>query len=172
MFACVAIHRSAEPGTLVVRLPFKDRDRLIAEAPDTFYLTDHYVNYPVVLVRIVRCNREALNKLLRVSSTFVASGARVSPRRNREASKALATTSMNRYTEEPRRNRIAEIHPAGYRVWREATFERWLFDVVRQGTLNAFSELGAALSVEVLGSRPVVVHICDERFRTVQRTPA
>ncbi|MET0212330.1 MAG: hypothetical protein ABW292_04985 [Vicinamibacterales bacterium] len=60
--------------------------------------------------------------------------------------------------------------------WEDAAFHlRFVVDESRAKapeTLNAFSELGAALSAEVLGSRPVVVHICDERFRTVQQAPA
>ena len=60
--------------------------------------------------------------------------------------------------------------------WEEEVFHlRFVVDESRANapeTLNAFSELGAVLSAQGLGSRPVVVHICDERFRTVQRTPA
>jgi hypothetical protein len=63
MFACLAIHRSAEPDTLVVRMAFKDRDRRIATAPQTYYLKDHYVNYPCVLVRLGRCNQRTLREL-------------------------------------------------------------------------------------------------------------
>jgi hypothetical protein len=85
MFACIAIHRSAEPHTLAVRMSFKDRDRLIADEPATFYLTDHYVNYPCVLVRLRRCSRERLRGLLQTGWTFVASGAKLTPRRQRGA---------------------------------------------------------------------------------------
>jgi hypothetical protein len=81
MFACVAIHRSAEPGTLAVRVPFPDRDRLIADDRATYYLTDHYVNYPIVLVRLARSDRDTLRELLRLGSRFVSSGARTGPRR-------------------------------------------------------------------------------------------
>src|SRR5437762_4631276 len=45
MFACMAVHRSAEPGTLAVRVQFEHRDELIDADPKTYYLTDHYVNY-------------------------------------------------------------------------------------------------------------------------------
>src|SRR5437588_3550067 len=71
MFTCIAIHRSAEPGSLAVRLPFVERDELIAADPATFYLTDHYVDYPVVLVRLARVHRDALHDLLRMSWEFV-----------------------------------------------------------------------------------------------------
>src|SRR6476661_5085587 len=52
MFACMASHKSAEPGTLVVRMDFDQRDELIATDPSTYYLTDHYVGYTSVLVRL------------------------------------------------------------------------------------------------------------------------
>jgi hypothetical protein len=70
MFACMAIHRSAEPGSLAIRLDFDRRDELIAADPDTYYLTDHYVNYPAVLVRLARVHEDALRDLLRMGWEF------------------------------------------------------------------------------------------------------
>ena len=52
LLTCMAAHKSAEPETLVVRIDFDQRDALIAEAPETYYLTDHYRGYPSVLVRL------------------------------------------------------------------------------------------------------------------------
>jgi hypothetical protein len=78
MFACLAIHRSAEPGSLAIRIDFDQRDALIAEDPDTYYLTDHYVNYPVVLVRLIRVHRDALRDLLQMAWRF--ESARAKPR--------------------------------------------------------------------------------------------
>jgi len=49
---------------LVVRIDFDRRDELIAEDPDTYYLKDHYINYPVVLVRLNRVDPDALRELL------------------------------------------------------------------------------------------------------------
>ena len=72
MFACMAINRSVEPETLAVRVPFDQRNDLLTEAPDTYYLTDHYVDYPVVLVRLARVQRDALGDLLRMAHRFVA----------------------------------------------------------------------------------------------------
>jgi hypothetical protein len=71
MFACMAVHRSAEPGSLAVRIGFSERDELIVARPDTYYLTDHYVGYPVVLVRLSRVHRDALRDLLRMAWRFV-----------------------------------------------------------------------------------------------------
>ncbi len=44
--AGLAMHPSAEPETLVVRADIEDREWLIADAPDTYYLTDYYRKYP------------------------------------------------------------------------------------------------------------------------------
>jgi hypothetical protein len=50
LVACLAIHRSAEPGSLVVRTDFEQRAGLLSDEPATYYVTDHYVKHPVVLV--------------------------------------------------------------------------------------------------------------------------
>lgn len=71
LLACMASHKSAEPNTLVVRLDFDQRDALIADAPDTYYLKPHYVGYESVLVRLSRIDRGALRDLLQASWRFV-----------------------------------------------------------------------------------------------------
>jgi hypothetical protein len=53
-----------------VRIDFSQRDELIAGEPDVYYLTDHYVNYPSVLVRLGRVHRDALKDLLRMAWEF------------------------------------------------------------------------------------------------------
>jgi hypothetical protein len=83
MFACMAIHRSAEPHSLAIRMDFADRDELVAADPATYYLTDHYVDYPVVLVRLGRVHRDALNDLLRAGWRFESRRARRSARTHR-----------------------------------------------------------------------------------------
>ena len=64
MFVCIASHKSAEPNTLVVMMDFADRDALLAEDPETYYLKDHYVGYPCVLVRLSRVHPDALRGLV------------------------------------------------------------------------------------------------------------
>ena len=71
MFACMAIHRSAGPDTLVVRIDLDQRDGLIAEQPEIYYLTEHYVNYPCVLVRLGQIRQDALRDLLSMARQFV-----------------------------------------------------------------------------------------------------
>jgi hypothetical protein len=71
LMACMAIHKSAEPNSLVLSIDMDQRDALLAEAPDTYYVTDHYVNYPVVLVRLSRISAEALRDLVHAGWRFV-----------------------------------------------------------------------------------------------------
>ena len=73
MFACMASHKSAEPNTLVVLVGFDQRDELIAADPEMYYLKDHYLKYPSVLVRLSRIPRDALRDLLLKGWRFTAS---------------------------------------------------------------------------------------------------
>jgi hypothetical protein len=76
MFVCIASHKSAEPDTLVVMMDFADRDALVADAPDTYYLKDHYVGYPCVLVRLSRVRADALRDLVIGAHRFVSAKVR------------------------------------------------------------------------------------------------
>ena len=81
MLACPAIHKSAEPNSLLLRIDRDQREAMIADAPDTFYVTDHYVNYPSVLVRLSRVAPERLRDLLQASCRFVLAKKARKPRR-------------------------------------------------------------------------------------------
>jgi hypothetical protein len=84
LLACVPAHRSAEPGSLVVRVDFDDRAQLLADAPDVYYVTDHYLDYNGVLVRPSRVTPNVLRELLGMAHKFVtAHAARRSPSRHR-----------------------------------------------------------------------------------------
>ena len=76
MFACMAVHKSAEPNSLVVCIDFDQRDELLAADPNTYYLTDHYVDYATVLVRLARVQGDALRDLLRIAHRFVSAKTR------------------------------------------------------------------------------------------------
>ena len=64
VICCIPTHRSAESNSLVVNVEFEERAELLAAAPDTYYLPDHYANYPFVLVRLSRVHADALRDLL------------------------------------------------------------------------------------------------------------
>ena len=74
MFACLASHKSSEPNTLVVRMDFAQRDALIEEEPGTYYLKEHYVGYPCVLVRLSRVHPDALRELIIGAHRYVDAG--------------------------------------------------------------------------------------------------
>jgi len=71
-----------------VRVGFDDRAELLAAAPapapDVYYVTDHYLNYSSVLVRLSRVTPDVLRDLLGMAHKFVtADAARRPPSRNR-----------------------------------------------------------------------------------------
>ena len=80
MFACIPNHRSAEPHSLAVRISFEQRDALLAEEPETYYLTDHYVSHPCVLVRLSRVHTDALRDLVQMAWRYVSSRGQRRPR--------------------------------------------------------------------------------------------
>lgn len=84
--AGLATHRSAERNSLVVRVDLEERARLIEDAPETYYVTDYYRKYPLVLVRLSHVDRDALHDLLLVSSRLAAAKAGNRRRRERGAS--------------------------------------------------------------------------------------
>ena len=50
--------------TLVLKTTFVDRDLLMQGEPDVYFLTDHYRNYPYVLVRLPRITAAAIRDRL------------------------------------------------------------------------------------------------------------
>lgn len=70
MFACIPIHRSAEPNSLAVRMSFIERDLRIAADPAIYYLTPHYVGHPVVLARLALLPDKDLKELLEIGWQF------------------------------------------------------------------------------------------------------
>ena len=74
--AGLATRSSAEPDTLVVRADYEEREWLIEDASEIYYVTDYYHNHPVVLARLSRIDREALRDLLASSWRLTAPKAR------------------------------------------------------------------------------------------------
>jgi hypothetical protein len=71
LLACVPANRSVEPDSLVVRVDFDDRAELLAADPDVYYVTEHYIPYNAVLVRLSRVNPDVLRDLLGMAYKFV-----------------------------------------------------------------------------------------------------
>ena len=83
MFVCIASHKSSEPDSLVVMMDIADRDVLVAEDPDTYYLKDHYVGYPCVLVRLRAVSPDALRGLVIGAHRYV-----IAKKKKRKAQRA------------------------------------------------------------------------------------
>jgi len=58
--------------SLVIRTDFDQREELMAADPDTYYITDHYRNYPWILVRLSRIRPDALRDLLGMARRLAA----------------------------------------------------------------------------------------------------
>lgn len=71
LLTCPALHKSAEPNSLAVRIDCDQRAELMAAEPRVYYVTDHYVNYPTVLVRLSQIHRDSLRDLLGMAWIFV-----------------------------------------------------------------------------------------------------
>ena len=80
LLTCPALDRSVEPNTLAVRIDFDQRAELLVGQPSPYYVTDHYVNYPIVLVRLSRIDQKSLSDLLSMAWRFVSSKTKASRR--------------------------------------------------------------------------------------------
>jgi hypothetical protein len=56
--------RLREDGDLVVMVPFEERELLVEARPETFHVTDHYRDYPAVLVRLPKVKKGELRELV------------------------------------------------------------------------------------------------------------
>ncbi|MGB0036258.1 MAG: MmcQ/YjbR family DNA-binding protein [Candidatus Acidiferrales bacterium] len=56
-----------DPDSLVIKMPFDQREELMAGDPETYYITDHYREYPYMLVRLSKVRVDALRELLQIA---------------------------------------------------------------------------------------------------------
>jgi hypothetical protein len=75
------LHQSLD--SLVLRTDFEQRKELIAADPDTYYITDHYLNYEWVLVRLSRVHPDAMRDLVRMAWRLAAVEKSTSRRRRK-----------------------------------------------------------------------------------------
>jgi hypothetical protein len=64
------LHQDGE--SLVVRIEFAEREVLLAADAETFYITNHYLNYPWILVRLAAVREDQLSELLKQAWRLVA----------------------------------------------------------------------------------------------------
>src|SRR6266581_6086041 len=72
-------HQDGE--SLVVGVDFEAREEMMSTAPEKFYITDHYLNYPWMLVRMSEVNQDELRDLLNGAWRRV-SGKKATPSRH------------------------------------------------------------------------------------------
>jgi hypothetical protein len=56
--------RTEAEGAFAIRCDFMDRQILLQAHPQAFFVTDHYLNYPMVLVRLEKLERAELADLV------------------------------------------------------------------------------------------------------------
>jgi Uncharacterized protein conserved in bacteria len=61
----VRFHQSGE--SIAISMEIDQREALMKTNPDVFYITDHYLKYPWVLVRLSAVNRNDLEKIIEES---------------------------------------------------------------------------------------------------------
>jgi hypothetical protein len=88
LLAAIPANRSVEPYSLVVRMSFEDREELLAADPKVYYLTEHYVGYDAVLVRLSCVTSEVLKDLLRTARKYVIRSSGVRPSARDRANRA------------------------------------------------------------------------------------
>ena len=71
LMACVPTNKSAEPGSVLIRIDRRDRPALLAESPSLYYAPDHYLGYDGVLVRLAHLTPDLLHDLLAMAHKFV-----------------------------------------------------------------------------------------------------
>ena len=61
---CLFVRQHQDGESLVVKMDRDERAMRIKADPETFYITDHYLNYPWILVRLSTVRRDDLRELL------------------------------------------------------------------------------------------------------------
>jgi len=57
--------REDNESLVMLGVPLDERDMLIESQPKIFYFTDHYHDYPIVLIRLSKAKRAIVEPLLR-----------------------------------------------------------------------------------------------------------
>jgi hypothetical protein len=52
---------------IVLKMPFDRREEMMAADPETYFITDHYREYPWILVSLAKVHPDALLDLLRIA---------------------------------------------------------------------------------------------------------
>jgi hypothetical protein len=77
MVACTPVNKTAEVNSVVVAMSLERRAALLKKSPLLYYITDHYVAHPAMLIRLSKISRAQLERTLRMAWEFAASKAAV-----------------------------------------------------------------------------------------------
>jgi hypothetical protein len=61
----VRLHQDRDK--IVLKMPFDRREELMAGDPETYFITDHYRDYPWILVSLSKVHTDALPDLLKIA---------------------------------------------------------------------------------------------------------
>ncbi len=61
----VRLHQDLDK--IVVKMPFDRREELMAADPETYFITDHYRDYPWILVSLAKVHPDALPELVKTA---------------------------------------------------------------------------------------------------------
>jgi hypothetical protein len=61
----VRLHQDLDK--IVVKMPFDRREEMMAADPETYFITDHYRDYPWILVSLAKVREDALPDLLKIA---------------------------------------------------------------------------------------------------------
>lgn len=61
----VRLHQDLDK--IVLPMPFERREEMMAADPETYFITDHYREYPYILVSLARVRADALPDLLNLA---------------------------------------------------------------------------------------------------------
>ena len=64
VFGKMLARKHQDGVSIVLRVSFDEREMLMEAEPETFYITDHYRNYPALLVRIATVDPGTLQRIL------------------------------------------------------------------------------------------------------------
>ncbi len=68
-----------DPDIIVLKMPFDQREGLMTEDPETYFITDHYLDYEWVLVRLSKVRADALRELLAIAHRVASAEKRRGP---------------------------------------------------------------------------------------------
>ena len=61
-----------ELNAIVVKTTFEQREGLMADDPNVYFITDHYLEYPYVLISLEHVTAQALSEIIRISYELAA----------------------------------------------------------------------------------------------------